>query len=73
MRGALAEGNIHLLKFCWIQEKREEASSWGTNRWIFGGYRQRHGKGLLSKIHLTGSTGKSLNCPFFPSCDIPEE
>lgn len=26
MKGALPEGNIHLLKFCWIQEKREAAA-----------------------------------------------
>lgn len=26
MKGAIPEGYIHLLKFCWIKEKREEAA-----------------------------------------------
>lgn len=26
MKGAVPEGNIHLLKFCWIKEEREEVA-----------------------------------------------
>lgn len=26
MKGAIPEGNVHLLKFCGIKEKREEAA-----------------------------------------------
>lgn len=60
-KGAISEGNIHLLKFCWIKKKREEAAG----EWLFGGFRGRCGKELLGKVRLTLATRKSPNCPSF--------